>query len=115
MSETKAEIIDTSLKDSMENFVAQLGTEQDKRSHSTFVNNKRLSAQGHEGELEAMYRTDWLSGKVVDIVPDDMTREWRSFSGDIDPKIVEQLVEEEERLDLTGQFNLALGFTVQPL
>lgn len=107
MSETKAEIIDTSLKDSMENFVAQLGTEQDKRSHSVFVNNKRLSAQGHEAELEAMYRTDWLSGKVVDIVPDDMTREWRSFTGDIEPDVVTQLVEEEKRLDLTGAFNLA--------
>ena len=107
MSKDKAEIIDTALQDSMENFVAQLGTEQDKRSHSKFVNNKRLSMTGNEEEINAMYRTDWLSGKVVDIVPDDMTREWRSFTGDIDPELVKELVKEEERLDLQGSFNLA--------
>ena len=107
MSKYKAEITDTTLQDSMENFVAQLGTEQDKRSHSKFTNNKRLSMTGNEEEINAMYRTDWLSAKVVDIVPDDMTREWRSFTGDIDPETIKVLAEEEERLDLRGSFNLA--------
>ena len=65
----------TALNDSLENLVAELGTSQDKRSHSTFVNSKRLSADGMQEELNALYRTDWLAGKVVDIIPDDMTRE----------------------------------------
>lgn len=105
-----AEVLDgeaEALKDSLENLVAQLGTSQDKRSHSTFVNSKRLSADGMQGELNAMYRTDWLAGKVVDIIPDDMTREWRYFSGDIEPDTVTALVEEEERLGLADAFNQA--------
>lgn len=104
----KAEIIDDSqVKDGLENLMANLGTNQDKRSHSRFVNNKQLSLDGNQEELNAMYRTDWLAGKIVDIVPDDMTREWREFTGDIDPTIVEKLVDEEDRLQLSHSFNLA--------
>lgn len=98
---------DHPLKDGLENLVAQLGTEQDKRSHSRFVNNKQLSRDGMQEELNAMYRTDWLAGKVVDIIPDDMTREWREFTGDIDPEVVKDLQDEEDRLNLSGNFNQA--------
>jgi hypothetical protein len=94
-------------RDGLENLIANLGTEQDKRSHSRFVNNKRLSRDGNQQELSAMYRTDWLAGKVVDIIPDDMTREWRSFTGDIEPETVKILEDEENRLDLRGAFNTA--------
>lgn len=109
-SEPKAQILsdgEQQLKDALENLVAELGTEQDKRSHSVFVNRRRLSAQGNQEELNALYRTNWLAGKVVDIIPDDMTREWRYFSGDISPEQVKQLVEEEERLELDSKFNQA--------
>lgn len=95
------------LKDSLENLVAQLGTEQDKRHNSKFVNSKRLSAQGNHQELNALYRTDWLAGKVVDIVPEDMTREWRSFTGEIEPEVVKDIVSEEERLQLSNNFQVA--------
>ena len=95
------------LKDSLENLVAQLGTEQDKRANGKFVNKRRLSLKGNEDELNALYRTDWLAGKVVDIVPEDMTREWREFSGDIDPKVIKQLTDEEERLQLSNMFEIA--------
>lgn len=106
----EAKILDdnaSQLQDSLENLVAQLGTSQDKRSHSRFVNTKRLSADGMQEELNALYRTDWLAGKVVDIIPDDMTREWRYYSGDIEPDTVALLVEEEERLGLAEKFNEA--------
>jgi len=110
MHESKATIsTDESalLKDGLENLIAQLGTEKDKRANSHFVNNRRLSMDGNRDELDALYRTDWLSGKVVDIIPNDMTREWREFNGDIDPKLVKRLENEEARLDLVGSFNLA--------
>lgn len=106
----EARILDTDqgkLYDSLENLVAQLGTGQDKRSHSRFVNNKRLSMDGMQEELNALYRTDWLAGKVVDIIPDDMTREWRYFSGDIEPETIEMLQDEEDRLQLSSAWNQA--------
>jgi len=55
-----------------------------------------------------MYRTDWLSGKVVDIIPNDMTREWRTFnSDDLKDEQREALEAEEERLVLVRNWNLA--------
>lgn len=30
-------------------------------------------------EIVAMYETDWLARKIVDIIPQDMTREWRTW------------------------------------
>lgn len=94
-------------KDGLENLVAQMGTEQDKRSYSKFVNRKQLSLDGMQDELNAMYRTDWLCGKVVDIIPDDMTREWREFTGDLDPEVIKTLQDEEDRLQLSYYFNEA--------
>lgn len=33
-------------------------------------------------ELIAMHRSDWLSRKIVDIIPNDMTREWRDWQAE---------------------------------
>ena len=103
----KAEITDEQLKDGMENIMAQLGTGQDKRNASKFVNRKRLSADGNQQELNDLYRTCWMAGKIVDIIPDDMTREWRTFTGEIEPKEVKKLTDEENRLELSFKFNQA--------
>lgn len=97
-----------SLYDSLENLVTMLGTESDKRMHGRFVNKKMLSAAENRAEIEAMYRTDWLSGKAVDIIPDDMTRNWRRFiTDDYDEVQVEELEEEERRLNVRGNFHEA--------
>ena len=92
--------------DGLENVVANLGTAADKRSHSKFVTNV-LTDGDNQKELNALYRGDWVAGKIVDIIPDDMTREWRKFIGDIDPEVVERLEEEENRLDVTTAFRQA--------
>ena len=94
-------------RDGLENLVSGLGTERDKRSHTKFVNTGELTGAGAQQELNALYRTDSIAGKIVDIVPGDMTREWRVFDGGIDPEVVELLVQEEEDLQLSFKFNLA--------
>lgn len=101
------------LMDGLENLIANLGTNRDKRAHSRFVNNVRLSGTGAAREdLEALYRTDWLAGKAIDIVPDDMTREWRSFEDDdYTPEQIEQLEAEEKRINLVHSVNLAMKWS----
>lgn len=95
------------VNDGLENLVAQLGTAQDKRHNGKFVNNKRLSLEANRHEIDALYQTDWLAAKLVDIVPNDMTREWREFHGDIDPEQVRMLEKDEKRVDVVGAFNFA--------
>jgi len=112
MSEVKAEILDEeiTIEDSLVNLAASLGTSKDKRSNSTFTSKNDISKSGCREELEALYTENWLAGKVVDIIPEDMTREWRMFNGDIDPKVIDQLEKEEERLSLRKMFERAHRF-----
>ncbi len=93
--------------DGLQNLMANLGTSKDKRAASEFVLSKDLGNAGQRETLTALYRENWVAGKIVDIIPDDMTREWRKFTGDLKPEDKEKLSEEEERLDISGVFNEA--------
>lgn len=65
-----------SLADGLSNLVTGLGTSKDKATH----NNWNHSGKNYDHiTLSARYREDWLSQKVVNIVPQDMTREWRKL------------------------------------
>ncbi len=63
-------------RDSLSNLAASLGAGKDKAANDRFV-----LFDLDRGQIEAMVRGDWLARKVVDIVPYDMVREWRAWSG----------------------------------
>ena len=63
-------------RDSLSNFAASLGAGKDKAAGDAFFVFDLSRAQ-----IDAMVRGDWLARKVVDIVPYDMVREWRAWSG----------------------------------
>lgn len=67
----------TFVKDLLVNVVTALGTPKDKSAAN--VHALRLIPPQ---ELEAAYRGDWLARKIVDIVPFDMTREWREWQAE---------------------------------
>ena len=89
------------LFDSLLNLVAGMGNERDKRSYTEFK--QRIL---NEEELFDVYQSNWVAGKIIDAVPDDMTREWRSFTN-LKPEQVEKIVNEEKRLKLRSSFNMA--------
>lgn len=60
--------------DSLKSLVSGLGTAKDKGASLTFALDIKTPDQ-----LNAMHRGDWLARKVVDIIPNDMTREWRDW------------------------------------
>jgi phage-related protein, HI1409 family len=91
--------------DALQNFVSNFGTGNDRRSHTEYVEQYQLD----DRTLEAMYVENWLAGKIVDIIPDDMTREWREFdSSQAAPAKIEQFTQLETDLDICGKFNEAL-------
>lgn len=63
--------------DGLENVVTGLGTAKDKSSFNQWSNSYRNL--DHE-QLIARYREDWVSQKVCNIIPQDMTRKWRKVS-----------------------------------
>lgn len=91
--------------DGLENFVAGLGTDRDKRSHSSYGFVYTVSRP----ELEAMYRSSWLAKRVVNTVADDMTREgWTVEFDDPDGEGRKALARAEKQLQVAAKVNSAL-------
>ena len=87
--------------DSLQNFVAGLGTSRDKASASTYATPILT-----EFELGNMYRSSWLARKIVDIIPLDATRQWRQWQAD--NAQIELIEAEEQRLGLRVKIKEAL-------
>lgn len=83
------------LFDRLQNLVSGLGTAKDKRVGAAYVFNPIDPAQ-----LVSMHRSDWMARKVVDIIPDDMTREWREWKAD------EKVVQAIEKIERAPQINI---------
>ena len=62
--------------DTLFNLISGFGTPKDPTTASQFY--LRLLTRNM---VEAMYRSDWLSKKIVDAPAEDATREWRQWSG----------------------------------
>ncbi len=93
------------MTDSLINFTAKMGGGMDKLSQSFFGKSRnRLDRD----QLEALYRENFIAGKAIDIVPDDMTREWRSFADSgLDETKIEQIENAEKALGVQSKVNEA--------
>lgn len=83
-----------SIYDGLANLATGLGTSKDKSTHNAWTHS---GANYDHVALSVRYREDWLSQKVCQIVPQDMTREWRNF-------------ESEEALEADQDFEVAKLF-----
>lgn len=84
--------------DSFQNFAARVGlgagNQHDQSTYGfNFTSRDRL-------KLEAMYRSSWVVGQVVDVVAEDMTREGITLRGMDSPEDVEEINQELDRLEV---------------
>lgn len=93
--------ITTWINDKFVNFAANLGTERDKASASSYGVPVLTDQQA-----ENAYRGAWLPRKIVDIPAQDATRAWRGWQAD-KPQI-EKLEAEEKRLKLRTKVRQAM-------
>lgn len=82
--------------DTLKNLVSGLGTSKDKSIANSYVVNEILP-----NDLVNMYRGDWISRKLVDIPPKDMTKTWRNW------KAPKEAVEKIEALEKHTRIRLA--------
>lgn len=87
--------------DRLINLVSALGTTKDKASHSAFIVREMSPPQAL-----AMYRSDWIARKVVDIPAFDMIREGRNWQAE--DGLIEKLEAEEARLQVWPKLAKAL-------
>lgn len=90
-----------SAQDTLFNFVTGMGGEKDKLAGTVFG----YAALG-KAQLDAAYRGDWISRKVVDIPAYDAFREWRSWEADA--KDITAIEELEKKFRLQRKAMLAL-------
>ncbi len=89
--------------DRLANLVTGLGGNSDKKVGNTYM----LSLVQPQ-ELHAMYREDWLASKIVDIIPNDMTREGREWQAEGDQIEAIEALEKAPRINLLIKINKAL-------
>ena len=86
-----------SLLDGLSNLATGLGTEKDKSSTNQWLHSGR---NFDHVSLSARFREDWVSQKVCKIVPQDMTREWRTFES-------ENATEADDEFNVDKSFRMA--------
>ena len=70
-------LIGRGVVDGLANFVSGIGTGKDKASQYVYTYSPL-----DQRTIEAAYATDWLARKIIDVLPQDMTREWRVWQWD---------------------------------
>lgn len=91
------------LFDGLINFVANLAVGNSKRAFDQFV-----VPVIDDAKLEAMYRGDWLSRKVVDAPIKDIFRPWRTWKAEAD--LITAIEEAEKRHKIRAKLALAMLF-----
>ena len=95
--------------DSFQNFAARVGlgsgNQHDQSSYGfNFLSRNRL-------KLEAMYRSSWVVGQVVDVVADDMTRKGCNIKGFDSPIDGEMIDQEMDRLQVWDKLNKTIKWS----
>lgn len=92
------------LRDGMNGLVNRMtgtGTRRDPNSHNTYQFSKP-----NNSELEAIYRSNWIARKIVDIPIEDTLRQGWSWTAD--DAIITKIEAEEKRLNVKGILTQAL-------
>lgn len=89
--------------DGLANVLTGRGTSVDRNTHR-FWHFMQMPPQ----QLEAAYRTSWLIGRIVDLPPMDMVREWREWETESDD--VKKIEAEEKRLGVISTLWLGLVY-----
>lgn len=66
----------TKLADGLENVISGMGTDKDSATYTKWTFSNR---NADYKQLMNRYREDWISQKVCNVVPQDMTRNWRKI------------------------------------
>jgi phage-related protein (TIGR01555 family) len=74
--------------DGWKNAITLIGTRKDKRKATTFEHTKLL-----DSKLTAIYRSNGFGRRIIDLIPNDMTRNWFTITNDEDDDVAQKLEE----------------------
>ncbi len=96
--------------DSLINVASGLGLRKDKGAYSRFTRkNSGQHVKATWAELEAIYAECWAGAKVIDIIPEDMTREWRNTTcTNLSPEELKKFTDQEDVFSVCAKVEEAL-------
>jgi phage-related protein (TIGR01555 family) len=92
--------------DSFQNFVSALGMGANNQQSAAYYGFNPVSR--NHTLMEWMYRGSWLVKRLIDCIPDDMTRAGVSYTTTMDPKQLAQLGKYQRDLGVWHKINQAL-------
>lgn len=75
-------------KDSFQNSLARLGFNMPSLLNATEYPNTRLTQ--NYNLMNSLYRSNWIVRKIVDVIPEDMCKNWIKINTQIDPSGIKQ-------------------------
>lgn len=96
--------------DGFDNFVAKLGLGQDNPlAASMYTPGVNLSA--NRPQLDAMYRTSWIVGRMVDVVAEDMVRGGIDIQSELPPGEIDELLRYTGRMGVNARLSDTLKWS----
>jgi hypothetical protein len=95
----------TTARDTMQNEIMRLGNNS-KSAHSEFTSDLHFTRNWVQ--LNALWRSHWLTQRIVGKAANDMTREWVEIQSEIDPKQIKAIQQFEKQIRFKKKLNLAL-------
>lgn len=96
--------------DGFDNFVAKLGLGQSNpMAAGTYKQGANLSSQRQV--LDAMYRTSWVVGRMVDVVAEDMVRGGIELQSELPPGDVDDLLRYMQRMGVNARLSETLKWS----
>ena len=97
-------------KDGFDNFVAKLGLGQDNPlAAGMYTPGVNLSA--NRPQLDSMYRTSWIVGRMVDVVAEDMVRGGIDIQSELPPGEIDELLRYMSRMGVNGRLSDTLKWS----
>jgi len=101
--------ITTFFRDSLTNLTTGMRTRKDSMTNAFFSD---VNVERDFRQLSSAYRTSWATNKVVNIVADDMVREWREFSSKNEKSNeILKIKKEEDRVKVIEKINTAIRWS----
>lgn len=79
---SETQIMSRLIMDSLVNPAARLGPADNLLSQNVYMS-ERLTQ--NFGLMDSLYRSDWIAGKVVNTIPEDMTKNWIKLTCQVNP------------------------------
>lgn len=94
------------IRDGLSNVASGMGTDRDRSSFNSWRHPLSNAVMITGQQIDAAYRGSRLIRKIHDIIPTDMTKDWRSWSADAD--VIAKVEAEEKRLKVRAMVREAL-------